>query len=66
MAEMPPIPLTLEGSYVLHQIFRFARSAWRQQEVFHRDRIVQHAVEALGGMATEPKAAIPTLPPSIP
>jgi chlorite dismutase len=59
MAEMPPIPLTLEGSYVLHQIFRFARSAWRQQEVFHRDRIVQHAVETLGGMATGTKGGHP-------
>jgi len=59
MADMPPLPLTIEGSYVLHQIFRFARSAWRQQEVFHRDRIVQHAVETLGGMATGTKADHP-------
>jgi peroxiredoxin len=55
MAEMPPVPLTLEGSYVLHQIFRFARPAWRQQEAFHCDRIVQHAVETLGGMSANAK-----------
>ena len=59
MAEMPPVPLTLEGSYVLHQIFRFARPAWRQQEVFHCDRIVQHAVETLGGMSTGTKGGQP-------
>jgi chlorite dismutase len=40
----------MEGSYVLHQIFRFARPAWRQQEVFHCDRIVQRAAETLAAM----------------
>jgi chlorite dismutase len=59
MAETPPTPLTLEGSYVLHQIFRFARPAWRQQESFHCDRIVQHAVETLGGMSTSVKNGHP-------
>ena len=29
-----PVPLTLEGSYVLHQMFRFRRTAWRQEESF--------------------------------
>jgi chlorite dismutase len=50
MVETPPVPLTMEGSYVLHQIFRFARPAWRQQEAFHCDRIVQRAVETLAAM----------------
>jgi chlorite dismutase len=50
MAEAPAVPLTIEGSYVLHQIFRFARSAWHQQEAFHCDRIVQRAVETLAAM----------------
>ena len=50
MAETPEVPLTMEGSYVLHQIFRFARSEWRQQEVFHCDRIVQRAAETLAAM----------------
>jgi chlorite dismutase len=50
MADMPEVPLTMEGSYVLHQMFRFSRSAWRQQEAFHCDRILQHAAETLGVM----------------
>ena len=50
MAELPAVPLTMEGSFVLHQMFHFERSAWRQQEAFHRDRILQHAVELLSPM----------------
>jgi hydrogen peroxide-dependent heme synthase len=50
MAEFPAVPLTLEGSYVLHQMFRFHRTAWREQESFHRDHIVKEAVAALGAM----------------
>jgi len=59
MAETPAVPLTMEGSYVLHQIFRFARSAWRQQEAFHCDRIVQHAVETLAAMEAGTKDGNP-------
>ena len=29
MSEFPPVPLTLEGSHVLHQFFRFDWKAWR-------------------------------------
>ena len=29
MADFPPVPLTLEGSSVLHQFFRFDWKAWR-------------------------------------
>ena len=29
MADFPPVPLTLEGSFVLHQFFRFDWKAWR-------------------------------------
>jgi chlorite dismutase len=59
MVETPQVPLTLEGSYVLHQIFRFARPEWRQQEAFHCDRIVQHAVETLGRISTGAKNGHP-------
>ncbi len=59
MAETPPVPLTMEGSYVLHQIFRFARSEWRQQEVFHCDRIVLRASEALAAMEAGTKGGNP-------
>ena len=29
MADFPPVPLTLEGSFLLHQFFRFDWKAWR-------------------------------------
>ena len=29
LADFPPVPLTLEGSSVLHQFFRFDWKAWR-------------------------------------
>lgn len=59
MAEIPEVPLTIEGSYVLHQIFHFARPEWRQQEVFHRDRIVQSAIETLSAMEAGTKSGNP-------
>jgi chlorite dismutase len=59
MADMPEVPLTMEGSYVLHQMFRFARPEWRQQEVFHCDRIVLRAAEALADMETGTKGGHP-------
>jgi len=60
MVEMPEVPLTTEGSYILHQMFRFSRSAWRQQEAFHRDRLMQHAAEALGSMEVAAKEGHPS------
>jgi hydrogen peroxide-dependent heme synthase len=41
----PPVPLTLEGSTLLHQFFRFDWSRWRKTSQDDRDRI---AYEALG------------------
>lgn len=50
MAELPPVPLTLEGSYVLHQMFRFRRTAWREKESAHRDRILERAIAVIEAM----------------
>lgn len=50
MAELPAVPLTLEGSYVLHQMFRFRRAAWRQLGEAERERLVGPAVELLSRM----------------
>ena len=47
MAEFPPVPLTLEGSNVLHQFFRFDWKAWRATASAERDRIAAEAVAAL-------------------
>ncbi len=43
MAEFPPVPLTVEGSYVLHQMFRFDWKGWRAIPLPERGRIVVEA-----------------------
>lgn len=50
MAELPAVPLTLEGSYVLHQMFRFRRAAWRHLGEAQRAQLLTHAVDLLSGM----------------
>jgi hydrogen peroxide-dependent heme synthase len=42
--EIPAVPLTIEGSYVLHEMFRFDRSAWRSLDNWHRERIFEEAI----------------------
>lgn len=50
MAEVPPVPLTVEGSSVLHQMFSFDWKAWRQVPVSERKAIVQQATQVLQKM----------------
>lgn len=50
MAELPAVPLTLEGSSVLHQMFRFRRTAWRGLEASQSKCILEEAVGVLTGM----------------
>jgi len=47
VAELPPVPLTLEGSSLLHQMFRFRRREWRGVPKSQRDRIVNESVTCL-------------------
>jgi chlorite dismutase len=47
LADFPPVPLTLEGSSLLHQFFRFDWKAWRATPSAGRDRIAAQAVETL-------------------
>jgi peroxiredoxin len=47
LPEFSPVPLTLEGSCLLHQFFRFDWKAWRTTTQADRDRISVQAVEAL-------------------
>lgn len=47
MAEMPAVPLTLEGAWVLHQMFRVRRAAWRGLPPEQRERIVNEASDIL-------------------
>lgn len=57
MAEAPAVPLTLEGSYVLHQMFRFRRSQWRALNRPEADGVLEEAVAALSGMEQRQSAA---------
>ncbi len=59
MSELPSVPLTLEGAWVLHQMFRFRRSAWRDAEVYHRERILEGAGRALSALEFSPKQGNP-------
>jgi chlorite dismutase len=50
VAELPAVPLTLEGSCVLHQMFRFRRVAWRALDASQSQCILEEAIGVLTGM----------------
>jgi hydrogen peroxide-dependent heme synthase len=50
VAEFPAVPLTLEGSSVLHQMFRLRRPAWRALGDDERARILEEAARLLTPM----------------
>ncbi len=50
LAELPAVPLTLEGSSVLHQFFRFDWAKWRGCAPGERDEIVTEAIATLKGL----------------
>ncbi len=61
MPELPQVPLTLEGSSVLHQMFRFDWAAWKKQPATERGALAREFSDLLQrwekGMAGEdPKA----------
>jgi peroxiredoxin len=47
LAEFPPVPLTLEGSALLHQFFRFDWKAWRSCADGDRSKIAAEFTAAL-------------------
>ena len=47
---LPPVPLTVEGASVLHQMMRFRWSAWRELAPETRTGILQEAAPVLSGM----------------
>jgi chlorite dismutase len=57
LAEFPPVPLTLEGSYVLHQFFRFDWTAWRRVGAAERARLASEAAEVLHKLEREDAGA---------
>lgn len=48
--EIPPVPLTIEGYSVLHQMMRVRWAAWRQLNDTQQSEIVREASAALGQM----------------
>ncbi len=50
MTDLNAVPMTLEASFALHQIFRFHSSSWHPQERFHRDKLMDQAVATLSVM----------------
>jgi chlorite dismutase len=47
LSEFPPVPLTLEGSALLHQFFRFDWKSWRAKPTTERGRIASQAIVSL-------------------
>jgi chlorite dismutase len=47
---LPPVPLTVEGASVLHQMMRFRRTAWRALSDAARNRIVDEATRTLAAL----------------
>ena len=61
MPDFSPVPLTLEGSSLLHQFFRFDWKSWRATAQAGRDRIAAAAVEALSALERKtPDAPVQT------
>ncbi len=50
MTSLPAVPLTLEGSSVLHQMIRFRWTAWQTLTPAQQDAALLEASTALGGM----------------
>ena len=48
--EIPPVPLTIEGYSVLHQMMRIRWAAWRQLPGAERAAVIDKAASVLGAM----------------
>jgi chlorite dismutase len=42
--DLPPVPLTLDGSLILHQMFRFRWASWTKLTPPERAQVVEEAV----------------------
>src|SRR5438128_10093433 len=54
-AEMPAVPLTIEGYSILHQMMKFRWSDWRELSDAERRDLVQEAGAVLAKMEQNPK-----------
>ncbi|MGC9946745.1 MAG: hydrogen peroxide-dependent heme synthase [Bryobacteraceae bacterium] len=50
MTSLPPVPLTLEGASVLHQMMRFRWTAWKSQSPAQQDAALEEAAATLNAM----------------
>jgi hydrogen peroxide-dependent heme synthase len=55
LPEIPPHPLTLDGSSVLHQMFRFDWPAWRRAEAPTRERVLGEVAALLAPLEKGPE-----------
>jgi len=55
---LPAVPLTIEGSSVLHQMMRFRWADWRKLAQAERGRVLSEAVDAFSAMESEGTTAI--------
>jgi hydrogen peroxide-dependent heme synthase len=53
-SEIPAVPLTIEGASVLHQMFRFNRSAWRALSSNQKEEILAEGQSVLEPMEKNP------------
>ncbi|MEP7352334.1 MAG: hydrogen peroxide-dependent heme synthase [Acidobacteriota bacterium] len=58
---MPPVPLTLEGASVLHQMARIRWASWRALPVAERATILEEAITTLAALGKENSAAFSLL-----
>lgn len=56
--ELPALPLTMEGSSVLHQMMRVRWSAWQKLSPAERERLLREMTDALASAEAEGMSAI--------
>jgi chlorite dismutase len=57
LESLPPVPLTVEGASVLHQMMKVRWPAWKSLSPANRTRIVDEASQALAAMEGNPSGA---------
>src|SRR5512142_3395521 len=57
-AELPAVPLTLEGASVLHQMMRFRWAEWRKLPPGDKSAVLQEASALLGRMEASGETAV--------
>ncbi len=58
---LPALPLTIEGSSVLHQMMRIRWSAWRKQSRDNREAVISEAAQALAPLEQAGESALYSL-----